>query len=335
MPLLKIFTTSRKRSYGASFTILFLSLLLALSLGPNGLLSLEDFNNPTFKLIFYQVRLPRALVALFCGGSLALAGVLSQGLFRNPLAGPSILGTVSGANLFVVIMLFFGLAKEHWLLQPLSAFLGAILSTGLVWRLSSRSLGQSGGQLLLLGFAINAIFAALATFILSLSLSEYNLSQSILFWLMGSFNGKSWPHVAMVLPWFLGALWASRPLARRLNVLNLGEDLAQSLSVSIFTLRWQTIVLMALLVGSSVAVAGGISFVGLMVPHFTRLYAGADNRHLTTLSCLNGMSIVVLADTLARTMLAPAEIQVGAILSLVGAPVFVFLLLKKGGMRGE
>ncbi|SMF05114.1 FecCD family ABC transporter permease [Pseudobacteriovorax antillogorgiicola] len=321
-------------AYIWSFSLLTFVLLWAISWGPQGWQLVSQVDDPLRRIILWDIRLPRVLVSALCGGALAMAGVLSQGLFRNPLAGPSILGTVSGANLFVVTTMFLGWGYEHWLVQPFSAFIGAVLATSLVWRLSTWQSFQNPGRLLLLGFAINSIFAATTTFLLSLSLHEFNLSQSILFWLMGSFNGKGWPHVLMALPWLLIGLWLSRPIARRLNVLNLGEDVAQSLNVPISQLRWQTIAVIAGLVGASVAVAGGISFVGLMVPHFTRLYLGADHRHLVKVSCINGMILVVAADTISRTLMAPQELQVGAILSLIGAPVFVGLMLKERGRHG-
>ena len=305
-----------------------LSLGLALLLGPDGFLSLSDGTDAQLRnLLLWEIRLPRVLVAALSGAALAVAGVISQGIFRNPLAGPSIIGTVSGANLMVVLLLFFGISQFNWLAQPLAAFLGAGLSTVLILRFSAHASFSSSASLLLVGFALNAIFAAITTFILSLSMNEYNLSQSIMYWLMGGFNGKGWSHLWIGLPCLVIGLLGALRISRQLDVLNLGEELAQSLSVSVDRLRILSILCISILVAASVAVAGGISFVGLVVPHMTRLLVGPHNRRLSFLSMVNGISLVVLADTAARTLWAPEEIQVGAVLSLVGAPLFIGLLI--------
>ncbi|MCX6130998.1 MAG: iron ABC transporter permease [Proteobacteria bacterium] len=283
----------------------------------------------SMQIIFWQIRLPRILVAASCGAALAAAGVISQGIFRNPLAGPSIIGTTGGANLCVVALIYFGAGQEHWALQPLLAFLGALASTLLLLQLAEMPIFLGRERLLLLGFALNSIYAAVTSFILSLSLPQYGISQAISYWLLGGINGKAWLHVLMMVPGLSIGLVLAYRMSPMLDVLNLGEDIAASLSLSIANLRKLAIICLSLLVASAVAVCGGIAFVGLIVPHISRLYMGARHSRLLPISTVNGMTLLIAADTLARTLWAPEELQVGAIISLIGAPAFVFLLLKR------
>lgn len=278
-------------------------------------------------LIFWEIRLPRVLVSALAGGALAAAGVISQGVFRNPLAGPSVLGTTAGANLLVVFLIYYGTSSWHWLAQPLAAFAGALASSLLVLRLAALRLFRGNEGLLLLGFSLNSIFAALISFILALSLPRYGISQAISSWLLGSISGKGWLHVEMMLPGLILGLALARWLGPQLDVLNLGEEVASSLSLSVPRLRQWAIVCFSLLVAAAVAVCGGLSFIGLIVPHLTRLYVGPAHRRLLLFSLINGMSLLMLADTLARTLWAPEELQVGVLIALIGAPLFIVLLI--------
>ena len=310
--------------------LLVLAVVYALSSGASELPLAQIFSaqlDPSLQMIFWEIRLPRILVAALCGAALAAAGVISQGLFRNPLAGPSIIGTTGGANVCVVTVMYFGWSDEHWFIQPSIAFLGALASTFVVLKLMRWRFFAGGERILLLGFSLNAIYAAITSFILSMSLSQYGLSQSIMYWLLGGINGKGWVHLWMALPWLVLGLAMARSLSRQLDVLNLGEEIASSLSVSVPRLRKLSIICLSILVGASVAVSGAIGFVGLIVPHFSRLYVGAQHTRLLPISILNGMSLLIVADTLARTLWAPQELQVGALISLIGAPVFILLLI--------
>ncbi len=310
-----------------SLVVFLATLIIGISWGASGFfLDGIGEQNSQQRLILFTIRVPRVLVAGICGASLALAGVVSQGLFRNPLAGPTILGTTGGANMLVVLFMFLGITQDHWFYPPIIAFLGAGFSTVVVIRLALSRVFLRGERLLLAGFALNSLFAAVTTFILSLSLNEYGLSQSIVYWLLGGCNGKGWHHVFMGLPWFSLGIFLSFFLAKQLNVLNLGEDLASSLSINLKRLRVLSILAMAILVAGAVALCGGIGFIGLIVPHFTRLYSGAENRRLMVLSLFNGASLLIAADTVARTVLLPQELQVGAIISLIGAPLFLILM---------
>ena len=276
----------------------------SLTFGPQGIAYINDgMPEDLLETILWDIRLPRLLVACLSGGALAVAGVISQGVFRNPLAGPSIIGTVSGANLLVVLLMFTGFAEGNWLAQPLAAFLGSLLSTLVILKMSQKESFKSSGSLLLLGFSINAICAAATTFLLSLSMNEYNLSQSIMYWLLGGFNGKGWHHLWMGAPLLITGLVVAFRVAMKLNVLNLGEEIAQTLSIPVSSVKTLSIVAIAILVAASVASSGGISFVGLIVPHMTRIYMGAEHKNLMRVSFFNGMTLVVLADTFALSLI--------------------------------
>jgi len=281
------------------------------------------------RTILFDIRLPRLIAAALVGGALAAAGVVSQGLFRNDLASPSVLGTEAGGSLAAVLVFYLGAQHTHWVTMPLAAFLGALAATTLVFRLASRTLRMPMETLLLTGFALNALFGALTSLVISLSLEDYQKAGAVLHWLLGGFAAKGWEHVAMgILPVTAG-LAMLFALAPRLDVLALGEEVAASLSVDLVRLRRIAVIAMAILVGAAVAVGGAIPFVGLIVPHATRRLVGPSHRRLLVLSTLNGMTLVVIADLIARTIRAPAELEVGILTSLLGAPFFLMLLKRK------
>lgn len=279
--------------------------------------------------ILLSLRLPRALAAALAGGALAAAGVVSQGLFRNSLASPSVLGTEAGGSLAAVLVFYFGAQRFHWLMLPAGAFCGALLATAGIFRLARGQLRLSMETLLLTGFALNALFAAMTSLVISLSLEDYQKAGAVLHWLLGGFASKGWEHVIMgVGPISIG-LAALFVLAPRLDVLALGETVAASLSVDLIRLRRVSIAILAVLVGAAVAVGGAIPFVGLIVPHVTRKLVGPSHRQLIALSTVNGMTLVLVADLIARTIRAPIELEVGILTSLLGAPFFLFLLREK------
>ena len=231
------------------------------------------------------------------------------------------------SNVLVILTIFFQVGAYLWIVQPIAAFLGAVISTGILLKLVTSSQFHSTERLLLVGFALNAVFAAMATFILSLSLSRYGVSQSIVYWMLGGFSGKGWNHLLMAAPLFIGGLCIAYRISPKLNVINLGEDIAQSLGITLSQLKKWSIITISLLVGCSVAISGGVGFIGLIVPHITRMYLGAEHKKLLTSSIFNGMTLMIIADTVARTLWAPQELQVGAILAIIGAPTFVCLLI--------
>ena len=324
------------------------SLIIALSFGSSGISfaevfrqlftninSVSDGNSKDLaSIIIFEIRLPRILVAALTGASLAAAGVLSQGLFRNTLASPSILGTTSGGSLVASAMFFYGSAYDHWYTLPIGAFMGAAAATYLLFMISKRFFGFQVQSLLLAGFALNALLGACTSFVISLMLEDQQKAASVMHWMLGGFAARGIEHFMMVLPTFLiGALLANH-ITKKLDILALGEEKAQTLNVNLKVLWHISIVSIALLVGGSVAVAGAVPFIGLVVPHITRMLFGPKHRQLLWLSAINGASLVLLMDLLARTLMSPKEIEVGVLISLFGAPFFIWLLLnQKGGIK--
>lgn len=280
-------------------------------------------------VVFFELRLPRTLIAALCGGALAAAGVVSQGLFRNALASPAVLGTSSGGGFGAVLAFYGGAALHHWYSLPLAAFAGALLVTALVIVLAQRRLIASTERLLLAGFAINAFCGALTSLVIFLLIEEYYRISSVLHWLFGGFDGKGWQHIPLLLlPCVLGAVLCYR-LCVQLDALCLREEVARSLGINLVRLRAVAIVAIALLVGSTVAVAGALPFVGLMIPHVCRLFYGAGHRYLLGKSIINGMSFTLLVDVLTRWLGGVRELDAGIVTALIGGPFFLFVLLQQ------
>ncbi|MFC0595674.1 FecCD family ABC transporter permease [Thermus composti] len=280
----------------------------------------------------YQVltalRFPRVLGAGLVGGLLALAGAVLQGLFRNPLVDPGLIGVSSGAALgaalFIVLVPGAGVLETYAL--PLFAFLGGLLATLLLWRLAQTPLGVQVTVLLLAGIALNALVGA-GIGLLTFLATEEEL-RSLTFWMLGGFSALTWRLLLAGLPLALLALALLLPLARGLNALALGEREAFHLGVDLERLKGRAVAGAALGVGVAVALAGGVGFLGLVAPHLFRLLAGPDHRYLLPGAFFLGGSLAVLADLLARTLAAPAEIPVGVVTALLGGPFFLYLVLK-------
>jgi iron complex transport system permease protein len=283
--------------------------------------------------VVWSVRLPRALVGFVVGGGLALAGAALQGLFRNPLADPGILGVSAGASLGAVLTIFTGLAARAAWVLPAGSFMGAAVNAGLVFGIAARR-GRGRvftGTLLLVGVALASLAVAFTTFILSVSLSSYDVGRQIVYWLLGGLEGRTWDHLLMGAPAVAlgGALIVAQ--ARELDALLLGELAAQSVGVDVPRTRVRVVLAVSLVVGAAVAMAGPIGFVGLLVPHLLRLWVGPGHRALLPLSFVGGGVFVVVADLLARTALTPAEIPVGVVTAALGAPFFLALLVRRDG----
>jgi iron complex transport system permease protein len=281
--------------------------------------------------IWLHIRLPRVLLAIMVGGALALSGCVMQGLFRNPLADPGLLGISSGAALFVGLAIVFPLALPAILalyLPMLAAFMGSLVVTFIIFLLSRQG-NNSLARLLLVGIAINALCGA-AVGILSWLSSDTQLRQLSL-WGMGSLGQSQWSTLlasaSMAIPATVG-IWL---LARRLNLLQLGDEEAHYLGVDVKRTQRQLLILSALLVAAAVAVSGIIGFVGLVVPHLVRMWLGADHRWLVPGSVLAGALLLLVADTLARTLVVPAEMPVGLITSLIGGPWFLAMIFRNQG----
>lgn len=327
----------RFRRYRQALLVLALLLPLVLLLGAGiGAYPIPPWAIPEILLkgegVEYQVltalRLPRVLGAALVGGLLALAGAVLQGLFRNPLVDPGLIGVSSGAALgaalFIVLIPGAGALEAYAL--PLFAFLGGLLTTLLLWRLARTPWGVQTTVLLLAGIALNALVGA-GIGLLTFLATEEEL-RSLTFWMLGGFSALTWRLLWTGLPLALLALFLLLPLARGLNALALGEREAFHLGMDLERLKGRAVAGAALGVGVAVALAGGVGFLGLVAPHLFRLLAGPDHRYLLPGSALLGGSLAVLADLLARTLAAPAEIPVGVVTALLGGPFFLYLVLK-------
>lgn len=281
--------------------------------------------------VLWNIRLPRTLFALFVGASMGMSGALTQGLFRNPLADPGLLGVSAGAACAAALTIVF-LSASHlpipmtwriWLL-PCAAFAGALLVCFLLDRIARWITPGSIAGLLLTGVALNALAAAIIGLCTYLASDEQ--LRSLTFWTLGSLAGGTWVLVALLLGLLVLAGWRARSMLGAMNALALGEAAAGHVGVDVRKLRSHTIVLVAVLAGFSVAWCGMIGFIGLIAPHMVRSWVGADQRQVVPLSMLMGGLLLLLADTLARTVAIPAEIPVGIFTALLGSPFFLLLL---------
>ncbi|MGZ0042927.1 FecCD family ABC transporter permease [Paenibacillus ottowii] len=281
-------------------------------------------NESTYRTILMDLRLPRVLVGLLVGACLAASGALLQGVMKNPLADPGIIGVSAGGGLAAVITMVM-LPQLSYLL-PVSAFLGAFLSAIVIYLLAWDR-GASPVKIVLAGVAINALLGALTNGVMVMYSDRV---QAVLPWLSGGLNGRSWHHLEFMAPYAIIGLIASLFAIKPANLLLLGDDSAQLLGQRVELQRMLIILLSALLAGTAVSVAGLIGFVGLVVPHVIRLLIGEDYRFLLPLSIMGGGTLVVLADTVARSWFDPIELPVGILLAVIGAPFFLILLKKRG-----
>ncbi len=278
--------------------------------------------------IITQIRLPRVILALLVGASLGGAGAVFQSLLINPMADAYIIGVSSGAALGAVVSIVFRIELPLLGLSsmPVFAFIGGISTVFLVYAISSKGRHNQLLNLLLAGLAINAFLSSLISFLLLLS--DTSLHES-LYWLMGGFSGRGWEHVKILLPYFIISILILSFFTRELNIMLLGDEQAQNLGVNVRQIRRIIIILTSLLTASAVSVSGVIGFVGLIVPHILRILIGPDNRRLFPASLLGGAILLTLSDLIARTVISPTEIPVGIVTSLIGAPFFLSLLVKK------
>jgi iron complex transport system permease protein len=279
----------------------------------------------SYKVILLDIRLPRTLLAMLVGAGIAVSGAAIQGLFRNPLADPALIGVSAGAALFAALFVIIGGTQGFALLGLTgSAFLGGVAATWIVLVVGSRGGGLS--TMLLAGIAINAIALA-GVGLLSYLSSDVQL-RSISFWALGSLNGAGWPMVlvALLIPVVITILCT---LADALNVITLGDEEAEHLGVSHKSLRTRVILLSAVAVGIGVALTGVIAFLGLVVPHLVRMTMGSNHRIVLPASALLGGLLLLVADTASRTVVAPAELPVGILTALIGGPFFVYLIMRE------
>ena len=287
--------------------------------------SLFGNGNAGEQSIVVDLRLPRALLAGLAGGGLAVSGATFQAMLRNPLAEPYILGVSGGAALGAVIVTVF---SRSYVALPFAALAGALLTIAIVFMIASRATRRLDPRVLLLGGVIVGSFFQ-AIILLLLTFADVESFRSAIFWMMGSLASASWRAVVMLAIVVIPATVALFGIARPLNLLTSGEETALYLGVNVTAVTRVAYFIASLLVATSVAACGSIGFVGLVVPHAVRLLWGSDHRVVIPTSFLVGSAFLILADTTARTILAPAELPVGVVTALVGVPVFLLLLMRR------
>lgn len=314
------------RVFIVALVILLIGILLSMKLGAIPLSWSELYHvlsgDDSSKIgqIIMTIRLPRIVVGLLAGMNLALAGVILQGILRNPLADPGIIGITSGGALAAMIIMI--LLPTYVMLVPIGAFVGALAASLLVYGISWQG-GLNPLRLILAGVAVAAFFGGFNTI---LSVFYPDRVQGTVSWMAGGFVGRSWDDVMMIWPYTAIGIVGSMVSIRWLTLLSLGDDTARTLGLHVEQCRLALLVLAALLAASAVSVSGMLGFVGLIVPHVARLIVGVDYRHLIPTSMVFGGILIVYADTLARMIIAPGEIPVGVLMSFLGAPFFLYLL---------
>lgn len=284
------------------------------------------------EVIVFQLRLPRVLLAAIVGAALAASGTVFQGLFRNALADPAIIGVSSGAALgAVLVIVTIGAGSLGAFGVPLAAFCGAMATAILVYRLARIGPTVHVATLLLAGIAVAAVISSVMSLVMSFSGEEI---RNIYAWLLGGLVAQGWRSIAMVLPVVAVGLVGATLVSRELNLVALGEERAAQLGVEVDRLKRRAIAVGALLAAGAVSVAGVIGFVGLMTPHLLRLVIGADHRRVLPAAVLGGATLLILADLAARTIIAPSELPVGVVTALLGGPFFLFLLRREGRRAG-
>ncbi len=276
--------------------------------------------------IVMNVRLPRIITANLVGMNLAVAGVLLQGILRNPIASPNIIGVNSGAGLTAIIIMTLFPGKIAYI--PVAAFLGALGASLLIYALAYHSsMSSSTVHIVLAGIAVSSLLHAFSSGLMTLNVDALEITYS---WLLGSLSGRSWTAVVTVLPYCIGAVFLSVFISPKLNLFALGDEIAGTVGLKMKFYRPLILVISSILAGSAVSVAGTIGFVGLIAPHSARLLIGAEHRYLVPMSALFGAILLVTADMVARTAFQPVEISVGVVTSVLGSPFFLFMLYHKG-----
>lgn len=317
-----------------SAMLLILSIIMGVSIGavqipPSIVLKIllgnsSSKSNSLYTIIIWKVRLPRVLMASMVGASLAISGCLVQGVFRNPLASPYVLGISSGAAFGAALAVIL----EIWLIIPIPifAFIFAMFSLMITYVVASEDRRLPVTSLLLAGIAVASLFSALTSFMMYVAGEKLEV---IVFWLMGNLTGIRWQEVRIVAIGSLPLVAVSLFFGQALNVMMLGEDTAKSMGVEVEKSRKIIVILVALLVSVCVSYVGPIGFVGLVIPHMVRLVIGPDNRFLIPASAFFGGAFLVLADLISRVVIKPAEIPIGIITSLFGVPFFIYLLKRR------
>jgi iron complex transport system permease protein len=276
-----------------------------------------------------SIRLPRVMLSFLIGAALGVSGAALQGLLKNPLADPYTLGVSSGASLGAVTVLFFHLQlpllKGYTL--PFISVIAALLTLVFIITMSTIVLKRlTIESIILIGIILSSFLSAIISLLIALSGEEL---RQIMTWLLGSVSMRGWTYIQLFLPFFTSGLLIMLFCLKDLNALTFGDEVAQSLGVNVVRAKILILFASSLLTGGAVAISGTIGFVGLVIPHVTRLYIGSNYRHLLPISLLNGGAFLVLADLIARTIITPRELPIGVITALAGAPVFTFLFIRK------
>jgi len=325
----------KKRRLLFLFLLFFLAVSLYLSLitgpattTPRDLANFLFRGDPTFRIIFLDLRLCRALLAFLVGASLSLSGAILQGYFQNPMADPFVVGVSSGASFGAVLCLFLGVEATvlGLPLQGFFAFGSGLGIVSIVYALSRRRPVFKVETLLLTGIAAGALASSLTSFLLFMRSDSF---EQAVFWLLGSLALADWRQVVLLLPCFAVILLLGQWLAKDMNLLTLGDEVARSLGCPVSRVRPIFLALATLLAATAVSVSGIIGFVGLIVPHGVRILAGPDHKRLFFFSSLAGGIFLMLCDIVARTVLSPAELPIGIITAALGAPFFIFLLHRR------
>ena len=277
--------------------------------------------------IIWDGRMPRLIVGVLVGISLATAGCIMQGIFKNPMASPGVIGVSSGAALGAVLAIYMGLAARSLIALPICAILASLMTLVLVFAIATSRGHTSISILLLAGIALNLVIGAMTSFVITLGTREFDVGRVIVTWLMGDLNNRSWEHVYIVLSTTLLAIGGTLFFVKDLNILMVDEETAANLGVNIRLTRNALLFFSSLLTGGAIAVSGVIGFVGLIAPHIVRGLIGTDNRKLIPVAGLLGAVFVIYADLLVR-LLVNVDLKIGILTSLMGGPFFLYLLIK-------
>ncbi|HCQ5430847.1 TPA: iron ABC transporter permease [Clostridioides difficile] len=317
--------------------LIFITFLLSLNMGS---FSIEPMNviktflwqgQRNHEIAIFKLRLPRIVIALLVGSALSTAGVILQGVTKNDLADSGILGINSGAALFVVVYIYLmngnvyeGMSNLTVFTMPIVALIGALFGAFLIYSLAWKG-GINSSRLLLIGIGVNIAFTSILTiFQLKFTTQEFN---RVMAWTSGSIWGTSWKYVIAVLPFIVIFMGITIYKSKYIDVLNLGDEVSISLGVDVEKQRRRLIIYAVILSGVSTAVAGSISFLGLIAPHIGRKIIGPKHKRLIPVSALIGTLLLLIADTISRNLLAPIEIPVGIVVSIIGVPYFIYLML--------
>lgn len=324
-------TLSQRWLIRGLIVILAVSAVISLGIGDTHLTIRELWNaacgrgEPVIRLVFWEIRIPRLLLGILIGGSLGLAGAAMQGLLRNPLVEPGLLGVSAGASLGAVAVFYSGIATTFAYAMPLGGMAGAFLAVLLVCALAGRD--SSIQNLILAGVMVSAACGAFTSVILNFSKNPY-AGMEIVFWLLGSLSDRNIDHVKLAAPMIGAGGLLLLSCGNALRALSLGEDTARSLGFRIERVRLQVIAGSSLAVGAAVSITGAIGFIGLMVPHLLRPCVKGDPAKLLPASALGGAVLLLWADILVRLLPTSQELKVGVVTALVGAPVFLILLIR-------